>query len=109
MIDLLIGKLTADAIPHKWYTVGGTVAIILIFAIIAIYLTKTRSWGLLWKEWITSTDPKKIGTMYMILAGIMFFRGMLDAAMVWLQQSIAADNSGYLTPDHFQQIFTSHG
>ena len=34
---------------------------------------------------------------------------MLDAGMVWLQQAIGADSSGYLSPDHFQQIFTSHG
>ena len=47
--------------------------------------------------------------MYMIFASLMFFRGMLDAGMVWLQQSIAADSQGYLTADHFQQIFTSHG
>ena len=47
--------------------------------------------------------------MYMIFASVMFFRGMLDAGMVWLQQSIAADSQGYLTADHFQQIFTSHG
>ena len=45
----------------------------------------------------------------MIFASVMFFRGMLDAGMIWLQQSIAADSQGYLTADHFQQIFTSHG
>ncbi len=47
--------------------------------------------------------------MYMIFASLMFFRGMVDAGMVWLQQSIAADSQGYLNADHFQQIFTSHG
>src|ERR1700722_5066638 len=76
---------------------------------IAAYLTKHKRWGWLWNEWLTSTDPKKIGTMYMIFASVMFFRGMLDAGMIWLQQSIAADSQGYLTADHFQQIFTSHG
>ncbi len=92
-----------------WYTIGGTVFIIMMIIAIAIYLTKTKRWGWLWNEWLTSTDPKKIGTMYMIFATVMFFRGMLDAGMVWLQQSIAADSQGYLTADHFQQIFTSHG
>ncbi len=76
---------------------------------LAVYLTKTKRWGWLWNEWLTSTDPKKIGTMYMIFASVMFFRGMLDAGMIWLQQSIASDSQGYLTADHFQQIFTSHG
>jgi len=109
MRDFFFGKLTWDAVPHVWYTIGGTVFIILVAFAIGIYLTLTRRWGWLWNEWLTSTDPKKIGTMYMIFASVMFFRGMLDAGMVWLQQSIAADSQGYLTADHFQQIFTSHG
>ena len=109
MKEFFFGKLTLDAIPHVWYTIGGTVFIIMMVIAIAMYLTKTKRWGWLWNEWLTSTDPKKIGTMYMIFASLMFFRGMLDAGMVWLQQSIAADSQGYLTADHFQQIFTSHG
>ncbi|MDP1815171.1 MAG: cbb3-type cytochrome c oxidase subunit I, partial [Leadbetterella sp.] len=72
-------------------------------------LSKTKRWGWLWNDWLTSTDPKKIGTMYMIFASLMFFRGMLDAGMIWIQQSVAADSPGYLSPDHFQQIFTAHG
>jgi len=107
--NFFYGKLTLDALPHHWYTIGGTVFIILFVIALAIMLTKTNKWGWLWHEWLTSTDPKKIGTMYMIFAALMFFRGMLDAGMIWLQQSVAADSQGYLTADHFQQIFTSHG
>lgn len=109
MRDFFLGKLTLDAIPHFWYTISGTVFIILMLIALAIYLTKSNRWGWLWNDWLTSTDPKKIGTMYMLFASVMFFRGMLDAGMVWIQQSIAADSPGYLSPDHFQQIFTSHG
>lgn len=103
------GKLTLDALPHAWYTIGATVFMLLMIIATVVYLTKTKRWSWLWHEWLTSTDPKKIGTMYMIFSSVMFFRGMLDAGLVWMQQSIAADSQGYLTPDHFQQIFTSHG
>lgn len=109
MNQFLFGKLTLEAIPHVWYTIGGTCFMIFVVALIATYLTKTKRWGWLWNDWLTSTDPKRIGTMYMIFAAVMFFRGMLDAGMVWLQQAIGADSEGYLTADHFQQIFTSHG
>ncbi len=109
MKSFISGKLTFDAVPHHWYTIGGTVFIALMCIILVIFLTKRKLWKWLWNEWLTSTDPKKIGTMYMIFASLMFFRGMLDAAMVWAQQSIAADSQGYLTSNHFQQIFTSHG
>ncbi len=103
------GKLTKEALPHHWYTVGGTVFIIVAGVAIAMYLTKKKRWGWLWNEWLTSTDPKKIGTMYVIFSLIMFFRGMIDAGMIWIQQSIAKDSQGFLTATHFQEIFTSHG
>ncbi len=109
MKEFLFGKLSLDALPHVWYTISATFFILLMFIATTIYLTKTNRWHWLWHDWLTSTDPKKIGTMYMIFASLMFFRGMIDAGMVWVQQSIAANNPGYLTPDHFQQIFTSHG
>lgn len=109
MKKFLFGNLTLDALPHKWFTVGGTVFMFLMVLAVAILLTKTKRWGWLWREWLTSTDPKKIGTMYVIFATLMFFRGMVDAAMIWLQQSIAADADGFLDAGHFQEIFTSHG
>jgi cytochrome o ubiquinol oxidase subunit 1 len=103
------GKLTLEALPHQWYTISATVFFAITALIIALILTKKKRWGWLWHEWLTSTDPKKIGTMYVIFATFMFFRGMVDAAMIWLQQAIAADSNGYLTAGHFQEIFTSHG
>lgn len=103
------GKLTLEDLPHQWYTVGGTVFFVLMGITAAILLTKTKRWSWLWNEWLTSTDPKKIGTMYVLFATLMFFRGMLDVALIWLQQSIAADSPGFLDATHFQEIFTSHG
>ncbi|MBF0206419.1 MAG: cbb3-type cytochrome c oxidase subunit I [Oligoflexia bacterium] len=105
----MFGKLTLDALPHLWYTIGATASILLMGIVFAIILTKTKLWGWLWHEWLTSTDPKKIGTMYLIFAALMFFRGLIDAGMIWIQQAMAADSTGYLSADHFQQIFTSHG
>ncbi|HEY2811688.1 MAG TPA: cbb3-type cytochrome c oxidase subunit I [Rhabdochlamydiaceae bacterium] len=109
MENSFLGKLTSQAIPNEWYTIGGTAFIAIMFFAIAAFLTKKQLWGWLWREWLTSTDPKKIGTMYMIFALLMFFRGMVDSGMIWLQQSIAVDAPGFLSSDHFQQIFTSHG
>ncbi len=104
-----MGKLTLNALPHEWYTIAGSTAIALLCLAVAIYLTKKKRWRWLWKEWLTSTDPKKIGTMYMIFASLMFFRGIVDAGMIWAQQSMASDWQAYLSADHFQQIVTAHG
>ena len=39
----------------------------------------------------------------------MLLRGFVDAAMMRAQQAIAVQSDGYLPPDHFDQIFSSHG
>lgn len=109
MENSISGKLTLEALPHHWYTVGATATIVIGGLVIAMILTKRKLWGWLWNEWLTSTDPKKIGTMYMIASMVMFFRGLIDAGMMWLQQAIAADSQGYLSSTHFQEIFTAHG
>jgi len=110
MEHLIFGKLTWDALPHEWFTIGGTIALILGGLGVAAALTYYKRWKWLWTEWLTSTDPKKIGIMYIIVASLMLFRGALDAGMIWLQQSLSVGSSqGYLNANHFQQIFTAHG
>lgn len=110
MMHFLFGTITLADLPHEWFTLGGTVAMFAIVAVLAAVLTITKRWKWLWKEWLTSTDPKRIGIMYIVVASAMFFRGGLDAAMIWLQQSLSVGGSqGYLSADHFQQIFTAHG
>ena len=109
-MSFLFGKLTLAALPHEWFTIMGTISMILGGLVVAGYLTYAKRWKWLWNDWLTSTDPKKIGIMYLIAAGLMFFRGALDALMIWLQQSVAVgDSYGYLSAEHFQQIFTAHG
>jgi cytochrome o ubiquinol oxidase subunit I len=110
MKELLIGKLTLNDLPHEWFTIGGTVAFLTLTLIAIIFLTYTKRWKWLWSEWLTSVDPKRIGIMYFLVSGFMLMRGGLDALMIWLQQALSSGSShGYLSSDHFQQIFTAHG
>lgn len=110
MQHFIFGNLTWAALPHAWYTIGATITIFAAVAGVAALLTYHKRWKWLWNEWLTSTDPKKIGVMYMVVASLMFFRGALDAIMLWLQQALSVGAShGYLTAEHFQQIFTAHG
>src|SRR5258708_6608403 len=94
---LLLGRLDWSSLPHEWFTIGGTVAISLMMVGVIAWLTVTKRWMWLWKEWLTSTDPKRVGIMYIVVALLMLVRGALDAVMIWLQQSLSAGNSpGYL-------------
>ncbi len=107
----MFGKLTLQAIPYDNPIVMGAVALMLVVGLlVAGLLTWFRQWPILWREWLTSVDHKKIGVMYIVLAFVMLLRGFTDAAMMRAQQALAAgDHPGYLPPDHFDQIFTAHG
>lgn len=109
MKEFLFGKLTLAALPHEWFTMGAAVTAVVGGLVIAALLIKYNKVGWLWREWLTSTDPKKIGIMYMFTALFMFGRGGLDAIMMWVQQVLAADSAGYLSATHFQEIATAHG
>jgi cytochrome o ubiquinol oxidase subunit I len=119
MKEFFLGRLVeSHVLPHEWFTIGGAAFFTLLIIFFVVLLTWTKRWKWLWKEWLTSVDPKKIGIMYFIVAGFMLVaRGGLEVLMVWLQQAIAAGNApgffgaehGYLSAHHFQQIFTAHG
>ena len=109
-MELIFGKLTLAALPHEWFSIGGAIFMTAMMLGVAIYMTRIKRWTWLWREWITSVDPKKIGIMYMIVATLMMARGALDAGMIWLHQALSSGASnGYLSAEHFQQIFTAHG
>jgi cytochrome o ubiquinol oxidase subunit 1 len=109
MREFLIGKLTGDALPHEWHTILGSITFILGGLALVAFITYKKRWTWLWKEWLTSVDPKKIGIMYFIVGGFMLVRGGIDAIMIWLQQALGAGSDGYLSSQHFQEIFTAHG
>lgn len=105
----MFGRLTIEALQHDPVVTGAQVTMVLGALTVIGFLTYTKRWKWLWREWLTSLDPKKIGVMYIIVATLMLLRGVADAGMMRLQQALAADSSGFLTSDHFQQIFTAHG
>jgi cytochrome o ubiquinol oxidase subunit 1 len=109
MKEFLLGKLTADALPHEWFTIGGSVGITLMMLSVAGFITYKKRWTWLWKDWLTTVDPKKIGIMYFIVGGFMLVRGGMDAIMIFLQQALAGSGDGFLNAKHFQEVFTAHG
>ncbi len=110
MKELLVGKLTTNDLPHEWVTIAGTLSFLIMGITVAVILTYTKRWKWIWKNWLTSVDPKKIGIMYFIAGGVMLLRGGLDVLLMWLQQALASGSShGFLTAEHYQEIFTAHG
>jgi cytochrome c oxidase subunit 1 len=60
-----------------------------------------------WTSWLTTTDHKKIGIMYMVLTFMFFCLGGVEALMIRLQ--LGAPNNTLVSPETYNQLFTMHG
>lgn len=110
MFDFLFGKLTLEAFKHGLIETGAQLAVVGGAVAVVLALTYFKRWTWFYREWITTVDAKKIGIMYLVLAGVMGARGFVDALMMRVQQATAAaPQAGFLPPDHFAQVFTAHG
>lgn len=106
----MLGRLNFEAFPHDPITIGGAISMILGGLTVFAAITYLKRWKWLWKNWITSLDPKKIGVMYIIIAFLMLARGGADALMLRAQQATSVgDSSGVLSTETFQQVFSAHG
>src|SRR5271165_2924882 len=97
LASLVFGRLTWEAIPmHEPILVATFIAVALGALAILAALTYLRAWGVLWHDWITTIDHKKIGVMYIALGIVMLLRGFSDAVMMRAQQAISfGDALGY--------------
>ena len=117
MFEALFGRLTWDSIIlvqefedpnlNTFITAGAAAMIPLGGALVVALLFWMKWWKPLF-EWLTSVDHKKIGTMYIIFAVIMLFRGVVEGILMRVNQAVAL-NGGFLSSDHFNQLFTTHG
>ncbi|GAA4767903.1 cytochrome o ubiquinol oxidase subunit I [Stakelama sediminis] len=116
---ILLGRMTWDSLAfvRAWHDptvseiIGSCAAALVVIGAVALFaaLTYYRAWRPLWKNWVVSVDHKKIGIMYMVLAGVMLTRALIEAVLMRLQQADAVNKPGFLAPDHFGQLFSTHG
>lgn len=115
----LLGQLSWGALPfvRAWRDpnaseiIGagaGAIVVLGAFGSIAL-ITWLKAWRYLWTEWFTSLDHKKLGIMYIVLAGIMLTRALIEAVLMRSQQAFAVNSPGFVAPNHFAQLFSTHG
>jgi cytochrome o ubiquinol oxidase subunit 1 len=106
----MLGKLTIAAFIHGPIVLSAQIFMVVAGIALVAILFYFKRWKWLWKEWLTSLDPKKIGIMYLVVGVVMMFRGFVDAAMMRTQQATSVGAShGFLASNHFEQVFTGHG
>ncbi|MFX0545996.1 cbb3-type cytochrome c oxidase subunit I [Roseovarius sp. S1116L3] len=88
---------------------AGAAAAAIIGAIAAaLFIIWLRAWKPLWRDWLTSTDHKRIGIMYIVLALVMLTRGVIEGVIMRAQQAHGL-GGGFVQPEHFAQLFSTHG
>src|SRR4051794_3213279 len=60
-----------------------------------------------WTEWLTTTDHKKIGILYLFATFFFFLLGGTEALIMRLQLFQA--NNPLITPEHYNALVTMHG
>ncbi|HVM58804.1 MAG TPA: cbb3-type cytochrome c oxidase subunit I [Candidatus Paceibacterota bacterium] len=108
--SMLFGTLSWSVFPTNVVAIGG--GVILVGGVLAVagLATYFRLWKYLWREWLTSLDPKKIGVMYLVVSAVMLARGGADVILMRIQQATSVGaHAGIVSASHFQQLFSAHG
>ncbi len=122
LIDHALGRLSWDALPFwsmiqdpTWSNVvngiiaAGAAAVVVVGALgVALLITWYGQWRVLFAEWLTSVDHKRIGIMYIVLSFVMLTRALIEAVLMRAQQAFGL-GGGFLSPEHFGQLFSTHG
>jgi cytochrome o ubiquinol oxidase subunit 1 len=122
ILHLVFGRLTVESLPFwemlhyptRQNIVNGSIATAAAFlvlagaAVTALLITRYRKWRVLWREWLTSVDHKRIGIMYIVIAFVMLARALIEADIMRGQMAFSL-GGGFLSADHFEQFFTTHG
>src|SRR4051794_14543876 len=60
-----------------------------------------------WVSWVTTTDHKRSGIMYLVLTFGFFLPGGTAALLTRLK--LAVTNNDFITPQTYNELFTIHG
>jgi cytochrome c oxidase subunit I len=60
-----------------------------------------------WVTWLTTTDHKRIGILYLCTVLVFFVIGGVEALLMRIQ--LGTPENTFLTPEKYNQIFTLHG
>ncbi|MEO8713838.1 MAG: cbb3-type cytochrome c oxidase subunit I, partial [Acetobacteraceae bacterium] len=122
IMQIVFGRLSVDSLPF-WdmvrhptglTLVNGIIAtlagciVLLAAAVTVLLITWYGKWKTLWSEWLTSVDHKRIGIMYIVIAFVMLARALIEAGLMRTQMAFGL-GGGFLAPEHFGELVTTHG
>ena len=60
-----------------------------------------------WVDWLTTTDHKKIGILYLVTTFVFFMLGGVEALLMRVQ--LGVPNNTLLSSEHYNELLTMHG
>ena len=60
-----------------------------------------------WTSWVTTTDHKRIGILYLVTCFVFFMVGGVEALL--MRSQLAVPNNTLITAEHYNQLVTMHG
>jgi cytochrome c oxidase subunit I len=60
-----------------------------------------------WRGWVTTTDHKRIGILYLVATFVFFVLGGTEALLLRLQ--LGGPNNTFLSPENYNAVMTMHG
>src|SRR5919204_1046267 len=60
-----------------------------------------------WARWLTTTDHKKIGILYLSTVLVFFVIGGVEALLMRIQ--LGVPENAFLTPEKYNEVLTMHG
>src|SRR5882757_3242229 len=60
-----------------------------------------------WVSWVTTTDHKRIGILYLVTTFVFFIMGGVEALLMRVQ--LGTPDNTFLTPSTYNALFTLHG
>jgi cytochrome c oxidase subunit 1 len=103
-----------EADPYVVLTTLIIVSAVLLVLTLAYVFYRTNPESFTWEyfapwiaDWLTTTDHKKVGTLYFV-AGL-FFLGVGGIMAMMIRIQLAVPGNDFLTQDQYNQFFTLHG
>ena len=107
-------EVLPDADPFKVLATLIVVSAVLLSIVVLYVFYRNNPDGFEWgrfapwiTEWLTSTDHKKIGTLYFVQG--LFFLGVGGIMALMMRVQLSSPGNDFISQDYYNQFFTLHG
>ncbi|SFG32197.1 cytochrome c oxidase subunit 1 [Halobacillus alkaliphilus] len=88
--------------------IAGWLSALIGLPIVLYWITKKHYWSTIW-DYATSTNHRKVGTLYILFSVLFFFRAGVDALLMRTQLITPENQFWVFQGEKYNELFTTHG